>query len=233
MAETEATAPTEQPVLEEKKLKYLDFVQLVTIYVVVCCSTIYEYAKENSGPLRPGVQTVEGAVKAVVGPVFEKFQDVPFQLLYFADRKVDESILELEYHVPVLLKQISLQAWTAARTAPKLARELVFEVQRAGFVDITKTAYIKYEPVAEQYAVTAWRSLNGVPLFAQLAQIMVPTAAYWAERYNQVVSYTAERGYTVSYYMPLVPIERISKTFGADENVADVSANGGEYVALP
>ncbi|EYU42215.1 hypothetical protein ABFS82_14G130600 [Erythranthe guttata] len=218
MAETEATAPTEQPVLEEKKLKYLDFVQLVTIYVVVCCSTIYEYAKENSGPLRAGVQTVEGAVKAVVGPVFEKFQDVPFQLLYFADRKVDESIIELEYHVPVLLKQV----WTAAR-------ELVFEVQRAGFVDITKTAYIKYEPVAEQYAVTAWRSLNGVPLFAQLAQIMVPTAAYWAERYNQAVAYTAERGYTVSYYMPLVPIERISKTFGADENVAaDVSANGGE-----
>ncbi|KAL8028001.1 hypothetical protein ABFX02_14G133100 [Erythranthe guttata] len=218
MAETEATAPTEQPVLEEKKLKYLDFVQLVTIYVVVCCSTIYEYAKENSGPLRAGVQTVEGAVKAVVGPVFEKFQDVPFQLLYFADRKVDESIIELEYHVPVLLKQV----WTAAR-------ELVFEVQRAGFVDITKTAYIKYEPVAEQYAVTAWRSLNGVPLFAQVAQIMVPTAAYWAERYNQAVAYTAERGYTVSYYMPLVPIERISKTFGADENVAvDVSANGGE-----
>lgn len=73
---------------EEKKLKYLDFIQVAAVYVVVCCSTLYEYAKENSGPLRPGVQTVEGTVKTVIGPVYEKFHDVPSDLLKFVDRKV-------------------------------------------------------------------------------------------------------------------------------------------------
>ncbi|KAI3460816.1 hypothetical protein Pfo_030976 [Paulownia fortunei] len=246
MAESEARPPTDQPVLEnEEKLKYLDFVQVAAVYVVVCCSTLYEYAKENSGPLRPGVQTVEGAVKTVIGPVYEKFHNVPFKLFKFVDRKVDKSIVELDRHVPALLKQVSRQAWTAAQRAPKVARELASEVQQTGLVDtisnIAKTAYIKYEPtakelyakyepVAEQYAVTTWRSLNGHPLFSQVAHIMVPTAAYWAEKYNQAVAYAADTGYAVSYYLPLVPIEKIAKTFGA-ENEPAVSANG-EYVAV-
>lgn len=73
---------------KEKKLKYLDFVQVAALYVMVCFSSVYEYAKENSGPLKPGVQSVEGTVKTVIGPVYEKFQDVPFELLKFIDRKV-------------------------------------------------------------------------------------------------------------------------------------------------
>lgn len=57
-------------------------------YVVVCFSTLYEYAKENSGPLRPGVQTVEETVRTVIGPVYHKFRNVPSDLLRFVDRKV-------------------------------------------------------------------------------------------------------------------------------------------------
>lgn len=74
--------------VNEKNLKYMEFVQVAAIYVVVCFSSLYEYAKENSGPLKPGVQTVEGTVKTVIGPVYEKFHDLPFQLLKFVDRKV-------------------------------------------------------------------------------------------------------------------------------------------------
>lgn len=74
--------------MNEKSFKYMEFVQVAAIYVVVCFSSLYEYAKENSGPLKPGVQTVEGTVKTVIGPVYEKFHDLPFQLLKFVDRKV-------------------------------------------------------------------------------------------------------------------------------------------------
>ncbi|KAL0391110.1 UNVERIFIED_CONTAM: Stress-related protein [Sesamum calycinum] len=214
MAEPEAI---DQPVMEneEKKLKYLDFVQVAAIYVVVCCSALYEYAKENSGPLRPGVQTVEGTVKTVIGPVYEKFRTVPFELLKFVDRKVDASIIELDHHVPGILKQISRQAWIAAQGAPEVVRQLASEVQKNGLVDtaseIAKTAYTRYEPTAKE-------------LYASLL----------AEKYNQAVSDAAERGCTASYYLPLVPIERIAKTFGETENVneAAVSVNG-EYVAVP
>ena len=67
------------------------------------------------------------------------------------------------------------------------------EVQRAGVVDAAKTItrivyakyeptakelYCKYEPVAEQYAVSTWQSLNRLPLFPQVAQIVVSTIAY-------------------------------------------------------
>lgn len=77
----------------KKGLKYLDFVQVAAIYIVVCFSSLYEYAKENAGPLKPGVQTVEGTVRTVIGPVYEKFHDVPFELLKFVDRKVPKSPL--------------------------------------------------------------------------------------------------------------------------------------------
>ncbi|RVW54503.1 Stress-related protein [Vitis vinifera] len=177
MAESEAKQQPETVHGEEKSLKYLDFVQVAAIYVIVCFSSLYEYAKENSGPLKPGVQTVEGTVKTVIGPVYEKFYDV------------EASIYELERHVPSLVKRASCQAITVAQKAPELALAVASEVQRAGVVDtaknITKNVYSKYEPtakelcskyepVAEQYAVSAWRSLNRLPLFPQVAQVVVP-----------------------------------------------------------
>ncbi|KAA8549174.1 hypothetical protein F0562_000858 [Nyssa sinensis] len=241
MAESEAKQPTEMVQKDERRLKYLDFVQVAAIYIVVCFSTLYEYAKENSGPLKPGVQTVEGTVKTVIGPVYEKFHDVPFELLKFVDRKVDESMNELDRHVPSLVKEASCQAFSAAQKAPEVARAVASEVQRVGVVDtatnLAKTVYTKYEPtakelyskyepVAEEYAVLAWRSLNRLPLFPQVAHAVVPTAAHWSEKYNQVVIYTAERGYTLSGYLPLVPIERIAKVFQDAEHGPTISTKG-------
>ncbi|CBI36832.3 unnamed protein product, partial [Vitis vinifera] len=215
MAESEAKQQPETVHGEEKRLKYLDFVQVAAIYVIVCFSSLYEYAKENSGPLKPGVQTVEGTVKTVIGPVYEKFYDVPFELLMFVDRKVEASIYELERHVPSLVKRASCQAITVAQKAPELA-----------LAPTAKELCSKYEPVAEQYAVSAWRSLNRLPLFPQVAQVVVPTAAYWSEKYNQSVSYTAERGYTVALYLPLIPTERIAKVFEEASALPTVETNG-------
>lgn len=70
--------------VEEKKLKYLNFVQVVALYVIVLFSSIYKYAKGNSGPLKSGILTVE----SVIGPVYHKFHNVPFQLVVFVDHKV-------------------------------------------------------------------------------------------------------------------------------------------------
>ena len=143
---------------------------------------------------------------------------------------MDEILSELDSHVPALVKQASSKA-----------RCVATEVQRAGLVDaarnitasayskyepIAEEVYYKYEPVAEQYAVSTWRSLNRLPLVPQVAQIVVPTAAYWSEKYNQAVCYTAERGFPVAAHMPLIPTERIAKAFEEAEHVA-VSTNSG------
>lgn len=217
---------------EEQRLKYLEFVHSAALHAIVCFSNLYCYAKDKAGPLKPGVETVEGTVKTVVAPVYDKFQDAPLELLKFVDRKVDESVGKLENRVPPVVRQVSSQAYCAAQMAPEVARNVASEVQRAGVVDTAsglakgvytkyeptaKEIYSKYEPVAEQYAVTAWRSLNRLPLFPQVAQVMVPKVAYLSEKYNVVVKTGAERGYKVANYLPLVPNEKIAEVFGDRE----------------
>ncbi|XP_068662317.1 stress-related protein-like [Aristolochia californica] len=227
---------TEQTQEEVQQLKYLEFVQVAAVHAIVLFSSLYNFAKENSGPLKPGVQTVEGTVKTVIGPVYEKFHDVPSELLKFADHKVEGLVKEVDRHVPSLVKEASYQAMSAAQKAPEMARSVTSEVQRAGVVetatDLAKTAYTrlqptaknlynKYEPVAERCAQTGWRSLNRLPLFPEVAHIVIPTASYCSEKYNDAVRYSADRGYTVAVYMPLIPTERIAKVFGVEnETVA-------------
>ncbi|KAJ0806542.1 putative rubber elongation factor, shugoshin, shugoshin, plant [Helianthus annuus] len=54
--------------------------------------------------------------------------------------------------------------------------------------------------------------------------VVVPTAAYCSEKYNETVQQTAEKGYKVSSYPPLVPTERIVKVFN---HVVPVGTSGG------
>ncbi|KAL7200466.1 hypothetical protein ACSBR1_032401 [Camellia fascicularis] len=124
MADTDAKQPTETIQDDEKRLKYLNFVRVAVIYVIICLSILYEYAKENSGPLKPRVQTVEGTVKTVIGPVYEKFHDIPFELLNFIDCKVDDSINELDRHVPSLIKQALSAAHKASEVACAVASDV-------------------------------------------------------------------------------------------------------------
>ncbi|KAA8536840.1 hypothetical protein F0562_029318 [Nyssa sinensis] len=232
MAEAVPNSQPEMVQSEEERLKYLEFVQVAALHTLLFFSRVYGFAKDKSGPLKPGVQTVEGTVKTLVSPVYDKYHDVPVEVLKFVDRKVDESVNKLGSHVPPIAKQVTTQAVSAAQKAPSAARAVASEVQRAGVVDTAsgfaktvytkyepaaKEIYSKYEPVAEQYAVSAWRSLNRLPLFPRVAEVVVPTAAYCSEKYNETVRCTAEKGYKVSSYLPLVPTEKIAKAFSADQ----------------
>ena len=73
---------------KRRELKHLGIARTVAIHALVCVSNIYDYAKQNSGPLRSTVSTVESAVTTVVGPVYRKIQGVPDDLLVFLDDKV-------------------------------------------------------------------------------------------------------------------------------------------------
>ncbi|KAK4739290.1 hypothetical protein R3W88_002987 [Solanum pinnatisectum] len=203
--------------IEEEKLKYLEFLQVAMIHAALCVVKVYDYAKENSGPLKPGVQTVEGTVKTVVGPVYDKFHDVPVEVLKFVDRKVDQSVRQIETRVPPMVKQ-----------APAAARSVAADVRSAGvmgaasglaktvyakYEPTAKGLYTKYEPMAEEYAASTWFSLNRFPIVPKVTQAVVPTAAYYSEKYNVMVQQTAEKGYKVASYLPLVPTEKIAKVF--------------------
>uniref|UniRef100_A0A7N1A0E2 Rubber elongation factor n=1 Tax=Kalanchoe fedtschenkoi TaxID=63787 RepID=A0A7N1A0E2_KALFE len=224
-------APQEVAEANEQQLKYLEFVQVATLHALLYFSKLYNVAKDKSGPLKPGVQTVEGTIKTVVGPVYEKFHDVPIKVIKYIDGKVDESVTNLNQRCPPVVKQVTNQAVSVAQTAPVVARSVATEVKKAGVVDTAaglaksvytkyepaaKELYSKYEPVAEQCAVSTWRKLNQLPVFPKVAQAVLPTAAYCTEKYNQTVQLSAEKGYKVSSYLPLVPTEKIAKIFSSE-----------------
>ncbi|GMI79338.1 small rubber particle protein3, LD-associated protein 3 [Hibiscus trionum] len=213
---------------EQQRLKYLEFVQVAAVDAALSFAKLYLYAKERSGPLKPGLETVEGTVKSVVRPVYDKYHDVPVELLKFVDTKLDESVTKLDRRVPPVIKQVSTEAISAAQKAPEVARGVASEVHRTGVVNTAsgyarsvytkyeptaKELYSKYEPKAEQCAVSAWHKLNKLPLFPQVASVVVPTAAYCSDKYNQTVVGGAEKGYKVAAYLPLVPTEKIAKVF--------------------
>ncbi|KAG2326018.1 hypothetical protein Bca4012_034747 [Brassica carinata] len=222
MAENEIVVEEEVPpsssssplIVEEEdhgteELKHLGFIRTAAAYLAVCLSTLYELTKDNAGPLKLGVENIEATVETVLSPLYDKFSDVPFKLLLFVDRKVDDVLYDVETYVPSLVKQASSQALTVAT-----------EVQRTGVLDTTKSiarsVVDKYEPVAEYYAATVWRLLNRVPLFPQVAQLVIPTAFYWSEKYNDAVRYVGDRDYYVAEYLPMIPIEKISDILEQD-----------------
>nr|CAB3458930.1 unnamed protein product [Digitaria exilis] len=212
------------------KLRYLEFVHVAAAQAAVCLAGLYGLAKDHAGPLRSGVDSVESAVKGVVGPVYDRFHDVPLGLLAFVDRKVDDTVHEVDKHLPGALKAASTKAYA-------VARELAAEAQQSGVKGaaraalakvepvakdaygrvepVAKDLYARYEPAAEHLAVSTWRSLNSLPVFPHVAQIVVPTAAYWADKYNKVIVAAADKGYTGAKYLPAIPTEHIAKVFSS------------------
>ncbi|RLN34919.1 stress-related protein-like [Panicum miliaceum] len=316
--EEEVVVEQQQEAKRAPKLRYLDFVHVAAAQAAVCLAGLYGLAKGHAGPLRPGVDAVESAVKGVVGPVYDRFHGVPLDVLAFVDRKrvspflrgealpaawpapapisgavshrrprrlrpavsctvvwmvlcrrlhifpsllrcmiavgphasgvrltcaaaptlgaysgwacggdfvlvrgsrggagnppmsrvpsrqilapggdydagvdneiskgalqwqVDDTVHELDKHLPGALKAASAQAYAVARGIPEVARELTAEAQQSG-----------------------------------VAQIVVPTAAYWAEKYNKVIAAAANQGYTGAKYLPAIPTERIAKVFSS------------------
>lgn len=131
---------------------------------------------------------------------------------------------QLDRKLPPTLKAASSLAYTVARDAPQVARELLTEAHKSGVAGAGRAAYVKVEPVARDLylrygpatghlAVSTWMSLNKLPLFPRVAQIAVPTAAHWAEWYNKAIGSAAARGYAGAQYLPPIPIKLVAKLF--------------------
>lgn len=87
----------------EVNLKHLGFVRVLALNTAVLVSNLYDYAKQNSGPLRSTVGTVENAVTTVVRPVYERFKGVPDEVLVFLDKKVSNLHLYLLFSSIIML----------------------------------------------------------------------------------------------------------------------------------
>ncbi|KAJ7563287.1 hypothetical protein O6H91_03G104700 [Diphasiastrum complanatum] len=196
---------------QEVQLKYLGHVlaagQKATGYV----ATIYELAKENSGPLKSGVDKIENRVKAVVGPVYDKFEGKPLELLEFLDKKVSDSLVLLDSSVPQTVKEKTNQAYDFVKQAPDAAMSVVADVQKNGLYESVRTYYVKYEPMADEWTADTLKKLKGLPGVPFIIDLVGPSALYGAGKYNQFISILKERQIPLSSYIPLLPLEKLEK----------------------
>ncbi|KAG2702717.1 hypothetical protein I3760_06G103300 [Carya illinoinensis] len=212
---------------ENQHLKHLGFVRMAAIHTLVCASNLYDYAKENSGTLRSTVGSVEGAVTTVVGPVYEKLKGVPDDLLVFLDKKVDEASHKFNEHAPPFAKQVVSKAHCLIQKASQKARKLVNVVQHGGPRAAVHYAATEYKQFILSLSVKMWVALNQCPPFHTVAEKAVPAAGHLTGKYNNVVKDMSQKGYPLVGYLPLVPVEDISKAFkqgDADKGDATVSS---------
>ncbi|KAJ3699892.1 hypothetical protein LUZ61_003597 [Rhynchospora tenuis] len=219
-------------VTKKQELKYLEFIHLVAVQAILCIASLYELAKEKSGPLKGGVESVEGSVKSIVDPVYKRFHDLPFDLLFLVDRKVDSVLGVVEQHVPPTIKTVTSYVYTVLQVITAALCEFLSDARNSGLSAACKAGvnrykpsvvelYKDYEPIAEQYAVAIWQYLNRLPLFPQAAHLVIPTAAHWAEKYNHAVESASARGIAVVQYLPEIPIEKIAKVFSGSSTDRD------------
>ncbi|PWA87071.1 Regulator of chromosome condensation 1/beta-lactamase-inhibitor protein II [Artemisia annua] len=163
MAESDVPVTNQPEVqIKQERLKYLEFVQVAVLHAVLYASKVYGYAKENSGLLKPGVETIEGTIKSVAGPAYHKFHDVPVEVLKFVDRKVDKTVTKLDSQVAPFVKQLSTKTKNMSTLASEVKNADLVELAIAAYTKLEPTAkglYTKYEPAAKglytQYEPTA------------------------------------------------------------------------------
>ncbi|KAK7400012.1 hypothetical protein VNO78_11210 [Psophocarpus tetragonolobus] len=196
-----------------EELKHLGFVKIAAIKAFVCVSNIYDFAKQNSGPLRSAVGTVEDTVTTVLGPLCHKFMPVPNHLLLFLDNKVDEASHKFDEHAPALVKQVATQVNCLVQEVTQKVQKVVSEAQSGGAGAGARYVATESKQVVLFGSVKLWSGLNHYQPFRAMMEMAVPTAAHWSEKYNNVVKGMSEKGYGVFGYLPLIPIDEIAKAF--------------------
>ena len=75
-------------------------------------------------------------------------------------------------------------------------------------------------------SVKVWVKLDQYPTVRKVAEVAVPTAAHWSEKYNHFVKEMSQKGYVVFGYLPVVPVDDISNAFkqGEAEKKEDATA---------
>ncbi|XP_047159388.1 REF/SRPP-like protein At1g67360 [Vigna umbellata] len=210
MAKTELEVTVDR---KNKDLKHLGFVRIAAIQTFVFVSNLYEYAKQNSGPLRSPVGTVENTVTTVLGPVCNKFKGFPDDVLVFVDKKVDEATQKFDEHAPPVAKHLANLAKSLIQKVANEAGKVAGEAQSGG-----PRAAVHYVATESKHfvlinSVKLWNGLDHYPPFHALAEMAVPTAAHWSEKYNHVIKAMTQKGYCFIGYLPLIPIDEIAKAF--------------------
>ncbi|KAG8365886.1 hypothetical protein BUALT_Bualt17G0018600 [Buddleja alternifolia] len=217
---------------KEVELKHLGFVRILTINAVVLVSNIYDYAKESSGSLKSTFGSVENAVTAVVGPVYYRVKGLPTCLLVFLDNKVDEATYKFDECAPPAVKNVVSKAKLVVNNASQIAQDLAEEAKVAGPVAAISHAGTNSKHFAVSQVAMLWYKANKYPALHCVTEMAIPTVAHLSEKYNHLVKKMAAKGYNLFKYVPLVPVEEMSKAYeqaeAAEGKKAEAEAAAGK-----
>ncbi|MCL7040935.1 hypothetical protein MKW94_009467 [Papaver nudicaule] len=208
----------EKEVKNQEQLKYLWFVNIAAIHGLICLSNLYEYGKQNaSGSWRSAIVKLEGTVTSIFSPVCDKFKNLPHDLLFFLDNKLDEAVQKFDKQAPALAKQVASQSCVMVQKVLQLTEAIVSETQTRGL----PTAAIYVVNASEIYlmeqAEKTWHTVKQVSPLRIVAELVVPGAAHWSDKYNQLVISMTRKGFFGFRYLPLVPVDAIAKAFDTDK----------------
>lgn len=203
----------------ESNLKYLGFFPAAVASACLYLSTIYEAAKDQAGPLRPGVEDVEDVLKTVLRPVVRIAEDQSTKLLDYVDKKVDEKLKLVDEHIPAFIKPIAFHAQHMIFRAEPIT---VFNVKSLGIEGPTSShadAYDK-EPCTEYWTYDTFRKFVAGLHLSGIVRMLGPGAMYSVELFNHFASSLREARIPFSSYIPDVPVQVLEKALKSSSSDA-------------
>lgn len=130
---------------------------------------------------------------------------------------MDDATKQFDENAPIFVKQVASQAKGLIQEATNKAEKVVSEAQSGGAKAAANYVATESKQIVLNGSVKLWTSLNHYTPFHAVAELAIPTAAHWSEKYNHVVKNLNGNGYAAFGYFPLIPIDDIAKAFKQGE----------------
>jgi hypothetical protein len=200
----------------EPQLKYLGFLRVAVLQVYLLVLGIYEHLKDKSGPLKSGIQNVEGTVLRVVGPVLDRVNFNLDDYFVFVDKKVDGTIQFADERLPEDVKQRAVSLYSYASAVPDKAKAIVAEVNEKGALPAFQSYVDYWVPVFWAYVQQLWSFFTSLPLVPQLLASSQPLVVVLAEQYNSLLASVQKSDIPivkkVGLNLPAVPVEKLKRS---------------------
>lgn len=203
------------------ELKRLGFIRSIAISTVVCVLGLYERA------LKWTIGTVEGAVMAVVKPVYEIFKRLVDTVFVWLDSLVDKILTKLYELSPTFVKVAISQVKIWIEIAKPIYNIFLTQVRLIGLKAAIHYMVTLYKPIVLPQIALFWYEFQKKPLVHFMAKFAIPIGTRVSEIYNKVIVYMSKKGYSIFGYFVEIPINEMAIAY----KVVETAAKAAEQVA--
>lgn len=134
---------------------------------------------------------------------------------------MDDATHKFDECAPPAAKRVVFKAQTIVKNVSQVVHDLAEEAK----VDGPVAAAIHAGTISKNFAVSqlvvVWYKANQYPTLHGVFEIALPTATHWSEKYNKLIKDLTAKGYSFFNYVPLVPVEEVTKAYKQVEAAAN------------